>query len=363
MQYGPTLGASAGGSSGGVNMPYDLKIINANIVDGTGLPRFFGEVGIADGKIVAMGGAPGPAREVIDGRGLIAAPGFVDIHTHYDAQILWDRMLSISPWHGVTTAVMGNCGFGLAPTRPDHRPLIIRTLEKVEGMSRDALEAGLGSAWSFESFPDYLDAIEKRGTAINVAVLMGHTPLRLYVMGEEATEREASAPERDRMEGILREGLEAGALGFATSKSPTHLGFGGKPVASRASSLDEIKALATVMGNAGRGVMQATIGRELGPEQFAEIARAAGITISWTALLSGTDLGGVDHREMLRQSHKVLAAGLPVIPQVTPRPLTFEFQFVEPFPFESLSLFRPVASTDAAGKKRLYADAEFRRSF
>src|ERR1700740_3729294 len=138
-------------------MAYDLKITGGSIIDGTGKARYGGDIGVSGGKVGALGAAPGEARETIDAKGRVVAPGFVDIHTHYDAQVLWDRMLTISPWHGVTTVVMGNCGFGVAPTRPDHRGLIMRTLEKVEGMSLAALEAGLGDAWPFETFPQYLD--------------------------------------------------------------------------------------------------------------------------------------------------------------------------------------------------------------
>src|SRR5579863_6097156 len=147
-------------------MQFDLKISGGTIIDGTGRARYAGDIGIRDGKIAALGAASGEARETIDAAGRIVAPGFVDIHTHYDAQILWDPLLSISPWHGVTTVVMGNCGFGVAPTRAAHRDLIVRTLEKVEGMSVAALEAGMGRDWGFETFPQYLDTIEKRGTAI-----------------------------------------------------------------------------------------------------------------------------------------------------------------------------------------------------
>src|SRR5271166_1274014 len=181
-----------GRKSRNTTMDYDLKITGGTIFDGTGAPGRIGDVAIKDGKIAAVGEAKGKAAETVAAKGRVVAPGFVDIHTHYDAQIFWDRMMTISPWHGVTTVVMGNCGFGVAPTLPAHRGLIMRTLEKVEGMSIDALEAGLGYQWPFETFPEYLDAIEKRGTAINTAVLVGHTPVRLYVMGEEATERTAT---------------------------------------------------------------------------------------------------------------------------------------------------------------------------
>jgi len=199
-------------------MDYDLKITGGTIIDGTGAPRREGDVAIKDGRVVALGEAPGRAAAEIEARDQVVAPGFVDIHTHYDAQILWDRMLSISPWHGVTSVVMGNCGFGVAPTRAAHRELIMQTLEKVEGMSIAALKAGLGEEWPFETFPEYLAAIAGVGSAINVGVLLGHTPLRTYVMGEEAVERPATEAEIDEMREILRQGLRAGAIGFATSK-------------------------------------------------------------------------------------------------------------------------------------------------
>src|SRR6202158_5103323 len=149
-------------------MDFDLVIRGGTIVDGAGRPGVRGDVGIRDGRIVAVGEAKGAAAQTADAGGLVVSPGFIDVHTHYDAQVMWDRMLTISPWHGVTTVVMGNCGFGVAPTRPDHRGLIMRTLEKVEGMSLRALEARVGSECAFESFEQYLDTIERRGTAINL---------------------------------------------------------------------------------------------------------------------------------------------------------------------------------------------------
>jgi N-acyl-D-amino-acid deacylase len=340
-------------------MAYDLKITGGTLIDGTGRPAGRGDVGIRDGVIAAVGEAPDAGRQTIDAGGLAVAPGFIDIHTHYDAQVLWDPMLTISPWHGVTTVVMGNCGFGLAPTRPAHRGLVMRTLEKVEGMSLEVLEAGLGDAWPFETFPEYLDAVAARGTAINVGVLIGHTPLRLYVLGEAATERPATPGEIDRMRGIVREAMGAGALGFATSKAPTHVGEGGRPVPSRAADLAEIQALAAALGELGRGIVQATVGRELFVDELAAIARASGRPVTWTALLAGM----ADHRAVLVRSRELVAQGLPVVPQVACRPLNFEFQFKEPFIFEAMSLFKPISAADVDGKLRLYADPEFRRAF
>ncbi len=219
-------------------MEYDLKITGGTLVDGTGAPAERGDLGVRGGRIVAVGDAPAPARTTIDATGRVVAPGFIDIHTHYDAQVLWDPLLSISPWHGVTTVVIGNCGFGVAPTRPAHRELVLRTLEKVEGMSFAALADGIGADWGFETFPEYLDRVEQRGTAINLGVLVGHTPVRLYVMGPEATERVATGDEIEAMRGIVAEAMAAGALGFATSKSPTHVGYEGRPVPSRAASFE-----------------------------------------------------------------------------------------------------------------------------
>jgi hypothetical protein len=343
-------------------MDFDLVIRGGTIVDGTGRPGVRGDVGIRDGRIVAVGEAKGTAAQTVDAGGLVVAPGFIDVHTHYDAQVMWDRMLTISPWHGVTTVVMGNCGFGVAPTRPDHRGLIMRTLEKVEGMSLAALEAGLGEKWPFETFPEYLDAVERRGTALNVAVLLGHTPLRLYVMGEEATERPATDDEIARMRALVREAIDAGAIGFATSKASTHIGYAGKPVPSRAAQFAEIEALAGALGDAGRGIVQATVGRDLFFKEFESLARSTGRPVTWTALLAGM-MGPGSHRELLEKSRALIKQGLQVVPQVTCRTLNFEFQFKEPFIFESMSVFKPISVADFAGKVRLYGDPEFRRAF
>ena len=341
-------------------MNYDLKITGGTIVDGTGRPGVVGDVGVKAGKIAALGRADGETATTIDARGRVVSPGFVDIHTHYDAQVLWDRMLTISPWHGVTTVVMGNCGFGVAPTRPDHREVILRTLEKVEGMSFEALRKGVGLEWPFETFPQYLDAVERGGMAINVAAMIGHTPVRLYVMGEEATERGATEDEVARMRSIVREAIDAGAVGFATSKAPTHVGYAGKPVPSRAAELSEIEALADSLREAGQGVLQATVGPGLFFDEFAALARATGRTVTWTALLAGM-LGPGSHRMLLDRSVDLVRQGLAVVPQVSCRPLNFDFDFAEPFPFESLPVFKPVSQADRAGKVRLYGDPSFRQ--
>src|SRR5262245_5706093 len=341
---------------------FDLLIRGGTILDGTGAPGRAGDVGIRDGRVAALGTVRGSAARTIDATGCAVAPGFVDIHTHYDAQVFWDRMLSISPWHGVTSVVMGNCGFGVAPTRPAHRDLIMRTLENVEGMSLDALRTGLGADWPFETFPQYLDALERPGPAINVGALVGHTPVRLYVMGEEATEREATDGEIAAMERIVAEALRAGAVGFATSRSATHVGYAGRPVPSRAASMAEVERLAGALGEAGRGILQATIGRGFFTQELAGLARKTGRSVSWTALLAGA-LGPEGHRKVLEDHAALQRQGVPVYPQVACRPLNFEFQWSAPFPYESMELFRPVSAADREGKKKIYADPQFRAAF
>jgi N-acyl-D-aspartate/D-glutamate deacylase len=341
---------------------FDLLVRGGLLVDGSGAPARGGDVAVRGGRIAALGAVAGSAERVIDAEGLAVAPGFVDVHTHYDAQVLWDRMLSISPWHGVTTVVMGNCGFGIAPTRPEHRDLVLRTLENVEGMSLEALRAGLGEDWPFETFPEYLGALERRGTAIHVGALLGHTPLRLYVMGEEATEREATPDEVAAMTALADEALRAGALGLATSKSPTHVGFAGRPVPSRAAGLAELEALADALARAGHGVLQATVGRGLFVEELAALQRRCGRTVTWTALLADM-LGPTGHEGVLARHVELQREGVAVVPQVSCRPLVFEYQWKAPFPFESLPLFKPVSAADASGKKAIYADRAFRAAF
>ncbi len=343
-------------------MTYDLKITGGTIVDGSGKPGFVGDLGIKDGKVVALGKADGLAAATIDATGRAVSPGFVDVHTHYDAQILWDRMLTISPWHGVTTTVIGNCGFGVAPTKAIHRKLIMQTLEKVEGMSLEALQTGLGNDWGFETFPQYLDALEKRGSAINVAALFGHTPLRLYVMGEESTERAATTDEIAVMKKLVREAMDAGAIGFGTSVSVSHNGYAGKPVPSRQATVEEMDALVSVMGDIKRGLMQITIGRDFSTRHMAEVSRKYNVPVTWTALLSYL-YGPGGHRKQLDLAAEQRKSGALVIPQVSCRPLNFEFTFAEPFIFDVMKFMNELAVEDSKApgtRRRAYADPTWR---
>ncbi|MBW2314592.1 MAG: amidohydrolase family protein [Deltaproteobacteria bacterium] len=344
---------------------WDLLIRGGDVVDGTGAPAMRADVALKAGRVAAIGvDLSGDADRVLEADGHVVAPGFVDCHTHYDAQVFWDRMLTISPWHGVTSVVVGNCGFGIAPTRPEHRDLILRTLENVEGMSLAALRAGVGEpdAWPFETFPEFLDAIDARGIAVNLAAMVGHTPVRLYVMGEEATEREATSEEVAEMSRIVAEALAAGAVGFATSKAPTHVGYAGKPVPSRVAAHEEVEALAGCLADVDHGVFQATAGRGLFLEQFGALARATGKPVTWTALLGGM-FGPEGHRGILEQCDKLQEGGAAVWPQVSCRPLMTEYQMKAPFTFQSLGLFEPVSAADHEGKKRIYGEADFRAAF
>ncbi|MDE0062404.1 MAG: amidohydrolase family protein [Gammaproteobacteria bacterium] len=341
---------------------FDIRISGGTIVDGTGAPGQTGDVGIVDGRIAALGKVKGSAKVIIDAQGQVVCPGFVDIHTHYDAQVLWDRMLSVSPWHGVTTAVMGNCGFGLAPTRPEHRELILRTLQKVEGMDLQALEAGVGSDWPFVSFGDYLSAVERQGVAVNVAAYVGHTPVRLFVMGEDAAERRATGEEIEAMCDIVKDAVDAGALGFASSKAGAHVGFGGKPVPSRLAEPEEFAALGEALGRTERGVLQMTVGPGDFLAELRELAEISGRTLTWTALLAGL-WGPGSHREYLARTAALQRQGINVVPQVSCRPLRFEFDLEEPFPLESLPIVAALNSLDRAGRKARYAQTEFRTQF
>jgi N-acyl-D-aspartate/D-glutamate deacylase len=339
---------------------YDLKITGGLIVDGTGRPSYEGDVAITGGQVVAMGTVDGPAREVIDAERQVVSPGFVDIHTHYDAQVLWDRRVTISPWHGVTTVVIGNCGFGIAPTRPAHRELIMQTLQKVEGMSIDALREGLGPAWPFTTFPEYLDVLERGGLGVNVAAYVGHTPLRLFVMGDEAAQRPASPREIEQMCAILREAIAAGALGFGTSRADTHIGFGGLPVPSRLASDDELRAFARVIGECGEGVMQVTIDRRDYLAWMADLATLSGRPITWAALLAGYG-GPGSQRPILERTAALQRNGLEIVPQISCRPVIFDYDFTEPFALEPIACMARLAAGSREERLAAYRDPTFRR--
>lgn len=339
---------------------YDIKIAGGEIVDGSGSARRRGDVGIKDGKIVALGDAPGTAAETIDAKGLIVSPGFVDVHTHYDAQVLWDPMLTISPWHGVTSVVVGNCGFGVAPTRPEHRELILRTLERVEGMSIAALKAGIGEEWPFQTFPEYMDALDRQPLGINVAVMVGHTPVRLSVMGDDATTRAATATEVAEMKKIVAEAMEVGAVGFATSVSKVHIGYSGRPVPSRLAEFGEMLEIADAVGKSGHGIIHYNVGRDPRWQEYEDLHRKSGRPVIWTALLAGS-LGPNSHRPQLAKSSELIARGLPIYPQGACRPIQIEFDFRSPVVFDTFASFERLRAANTDDERRaVYADPAFR---
>ncbi|SEG83907.1 N-acyl-D-aspartate/D-glutamate deacylase [Thermomonospora echinospora] len=334
----------------------DLLLRGASLIDGTGGPARPADVAVTGDRITAVRApgdlAPRPGAEVADLDGLTLAPGFIDVHTHYDAQILWDSDLTPSSWHGVTSVVMGNCGFGVAPTRPEHRETVIRTLENVEGMSMEALEAGID--WCFETFPEYLAALDRRPKRLNVGAFLGHTPLRLFVTGGE--ERPATADEIEAMRGVVREAVEAGAIGFSTSRQPAHQGAFGRPVPSRFAEVEEVYAIAEVLGGLGRGVMQVSIGPGLFVDQFSDLAVRYGVPVTWTALMARADRPGAAQRTVER------GAALPgeVYPQIACRPIVMQIGLADPVPLAEIDEWKEALALPRADRAGLYRDETWR---
>lgn len=241
-------------------MGYDLVIRNGTIIDGSGGARYRGDVGVKDGRIALIGRInEAGAKQSIDAEGHVITPGFVDGHTHMDAQIFWDRLGSCSCYHGVTTAVMGNCGFTLAPCRESEADLVFRNLERAEDISRDAMLAGID--WQWETYPEYMAVINRLPKGINYAGYVGHSALRTYVMGERAFGEEASEDDLTKMKAAVQEAVRAGALGFSTSRSPSHMTSDDRIVASRAASDEEVQAIVRAMGETGAGIFQLAMER------------------------------------------------------------------------------------------------------
>jgi N-acyl-D-amino-acid deacylase len=235
-------------------MAYDILIRNGTIVDGSGLPRYQADIAIAGGRIACIGAPPDSAREVVDAEGQVVAPGFIDAHTHMDAQVFWDALGTCSCWHGVTSVVMGNCGFSLAPCEEKDKLLVMRNLERAEDISPEAMQAGI--KWSWKTFAEYLDAVDRLPKGINYAAYVGHSALRTYVMGERAFDEEANSEDLAAMKAELRSAICAGAAGFTTSRSRAHQTPDGRPVASRLANWEEVKQLVGVMGGLHAGVFE-----------------------------------------------------------------------------------------------------------
>ena len=320
-------------------MTADLVIRNGVVVDGTGAPARRADVAVSDGRIVAVGdGLDGD--DVIDAGGRVVAPGFIDIHTHYDAQVFWDPALSSSCWHGVTSVVAGNCGFSIAPTRPEHRRAIVSTLHAVEDMSERMLEAGI--VWDFESFDEYLKLVEHTGTVLNFGCYVGHSPVRLFVMGDEGYEREASPEEIEAMRVVVADAMRAGALGFASSFSANHRGDRGLPVPSRNGTVDEFVRIASVLGELDAGVVCYAPGIPVSYLDSYELQPRIGRPLMWTPMLSSYPVK--DHRTMLAQHAEGRANGADVYAQVTCLPLKVQIQMTNPYYFRTAPKFLELTS-------------------
>ena len=331
-----------------------IVLKGGTIVDGTGRPGFRADLAVQGDRIVSIGDDL-DGDVVIDVTGLVVAPGFIDIHTHYDAQVFWDPAMTPSCFHGVTTVVAGNCGFSIAPTRASDRDLIAHTMEKVEDMDPATLKSGI--PWEFETFPEYLDTIRRRGTVLNYAAYIGHTPLRLFVMGSEAVGREATDEEVAQMARLVREAMEAGAAGFASSFAVTHRGADGQPIPSRWAGRAEIEELCKAVGDSGRGVVGVNGGDNLSLADCYELQPRIGAPITFTALL--TTAQGF-HLKAVETHRAGIAKGADVWPQVSCRPLAFSQTMVEPFTLNTNPVFAELMPKSLEERRNAYADPVWR---
>ncbi len=346
-------------------MACDLLIKNGLLIDGTGAPARRADVAIAGGRIAEVGSVTGGAKRVIDAAGLAVAPGFIDPHTHYDAQICWDGALTPSSWHGVTSVVMGNCGVGIAPCRPAAREIAMRDLVNVEAIPFEVLNQGI--SWDWESFPQYLEAAARRKPALNLAFLAPLTPFRHYVMGEASMERAATPEETARIKALLGEAMDAGAFGFSSTLLNQHMGFAGRPLACRNASREELKAYCNALKERDRGAIEIAMTKQIGvmddPElelldfMLAESARP----ITFIAMFDRDDIS-----EAVRTS---LAKAAPMIargarPQTSPLPLTREINMRNPFSFAAFPSWKRVFEDKSKqAQAAVYRDPAFRARF
>jgi N-acyl-D-amino-acid deacylase len=346
-------------------MPYDLVIKNGTVIDGSGLPRYRADVAVRHGRIAAIGRIREAAREVVDADGQVVTPGFIDGHTHMDAQVFWDPMGTCSCWHGVTTVVMGNCGFTLAPCGKPERHLVVRNLERAEDIAAEAMDAGID--WTWTTFPEFLDRIEGLPKGINYAGYIGHSALRTYVMGERAFEKEAGEDDLRAMERELRDAIRAGAIGFTTSRSPSHETPDRRPVASRLASWDEVRRLVGVMGDMNAGVFELAGERAGGdPERLRDyhvrlrdLAVETGRPITW-GLFSRREEPDL-WRTYIALLEETAARGGRMFAQVHSRALTIVLSFKTNLPFDRLPVWRELRALPLDQQKVRLRDPELRR--
>ncbi|RVQ69672.1 hypothetical protein EKN06_05805 [Croceicoccus ponticola] len=339
---------------------HDLVIKQATIYDGLGGLPYMADIAVADGKITAIGTDLGLAVEMIDASGLALMPGIIDSHTHYDAQVTWDPLCDPSPALGVTTVVMGNCGFTIAPCKPADREIMMRHLTRVEGMSIEALEEGI--QWNFETFPEYLTALEERGVGPNVAVYIGHSALRTFVMGEDATNREASDAEIAWMRELVAEAMKVGAVGFSSSTHEQHIGWGGVPMPSRVADDREFNAIADTIHDAGKGTMMVVKGSGTSIDWIEQLAERSGRSVLVSAMRHHPaapnkvfeDLGAL--RNARERGHRLYG-------QCSPMPMAMDFSLENPYPFEAYDCWKPAIQADGRGAYiAVLRDPEWRQS-
>jgi len=338
---------------------HDLVIRNALLLDGLRSPAGRGDLAVSNGIISQLGKVAGPARTTIDAGGLALMPGIIDNHTHYDAQITWDPGLAPSPALGVTTAVIGNCGFTIAPCRPADRERVMANLTQVEGMSLEALRAGI--RWEFESVPQYLDMLERRGAAVNVAAFVGHSSVRTYVMGEAATHRIATDEEILVMKKIILEAMQAGAVGFSTSTSPAHNGEGGLPMPSRLADERELRALVGVLKEAGRGVFMLTKGGHTKIAFLEDLASDSTRPVVIAALLHSSTNPDAVFRD-LEEIRDANARGRRLVGAVSCCPLSMDFTLRSPYTLEGLESWQPALGKKGADFAKVLSSSEFRNA-
>ena len=336
----------------------DTLIQNALVFDGSGAEPEVQDVAVHQGTILAVGkNLAYTAKHCVDAKGLALMPGIIDSHTHFDAQITWDSHVRPSPALGVTTAVIGNCGFTIAPCRPKDRELTMRNLTQVEGMSLQVLQHGID--WDFETFPEYLAMLKRKQCAINVAAYIGHSSVRTWVMGEDANKREATAAEIEEMAALVRDAMAAGAIGFATSTSPAHNGEGGFPMPSRLASDEEMMQLTLAMSSQGGGVYMVTKGGQM-PVAFLEsLAAASQRPVMVAALLhNSTNPNGVFND--LKAISEANERGRKLKGQVSCCPLSMDFTFASAYPVEGLINWKPALGLQHDALKVCLASPEFR---
>jgi N-acyl-D-amino-acid deacylase len=346
-------------------MSLDLLIKNGTVVDGSGTPRYRADIGVEDGRIVEIGRIRAAAGRVIDADGLIVAPGFIDGHTHMDAQVAWDPLGSCSCWHGVTSVVMGNCGFALAPCKPADREWYARCLTAVEDIPTEAMLAGI--EWNWETFPEYLANVERLPKGVNYGMYIGHSALRMYAMGKRALSETATEDDLRRMEHAIGEALRAGAMGLSTSRATTHVTPDDTPVASRIANWHEIDRLVGVMGELNAGIFQ--VGPDISGgeaqraclDELRRIALTTGrpVMFGMLATRQGIDPNPWDFQT--RFMDETVALGGRMYGQATTRSINAVFSLKSYLPFDVLPGWKAVRALPLAEQKRQLADPEVRR--